>query len=83
MTEQKWKAMRIIIEKVSEEEWGQPYIARSVETQDKKEYVRLLRSPTEYERFHILDAEYHHKEKITEVVFNAVSWTKKREEIMQ
>jgi hypothetical protein len=73
--------MRIIIEKVSEEEWGAPYLARSVETKDKKEYLRLLSEPTEYESFHILDAEYYHKEQCSEVVFNAVSWTKKRDEI--
>ena len=73
--------MRIIIEKVSEEEWGQPYIARSVESKDKKEYIRLLRSPEEYESFHLLDAEYYHKEKVTEVAYQAVSWTKKRKEI--
>ena len=73
--------MRIIIEKVSEEEWGQPYIARSVESKDKKEYIRLLRSPEEYERFHLLDAEYYHNEKCSEVVYQAVSWTKKRKEI--
>jgi hypothetical protein len=73
--------MRIIIERVSEEKWGAPYIARSVENKDKKEYLRLLRDPTEYESFHIHDAEYYHKEKISEVVFNAVSWTKTREEI--
>jgi hypothetical protein len=72
--------MRIIIEKVYAE-WGSAYLARSVETKDKKEYTRFLSSPEEYERFHIMDAEYYHKEKITEVVFNAVSWTKKREEI--
>ena len=72
--------MRIIIERVSEE-WGSPYLARSVETKDKKEYLRFLSCPTEYESFYLLDAEYYHKEKITEVVFNAVSWTKKREEI--
>jgi len=80
VTEQEWKAMRIIIEKVSEEEWGQPYIARSVETKDKKEYVRLLRFPEEYESFHILDAEYYHKEKISEVVFPCGTLTKKRDE---
>ncbi len=61
--------MRIIIEKVSEEKYGAPYLARSVETKDKKEYLRLLSEPTEYERFHILDVEYYHKEKISEVVF--------------
>ena len=65
--------MRIIIEKVSEEEWGAPYLARSVETKDKKEYLRFLSCPTEYESFHLKDAEYYHKEEITEVVFNAVS----------
>jgi hypothetical protein len=72
--------MRIIIERVSEE-WGSAYLARSVETKDKKEYLRFLGCPTEYESFHLKDAEYYHKEEITEVVFNAVSWTKKREEI--
>jgi hypothetical protein len=72
--------MRIIIEKVSEEKWGVPYIARSVETKDKKEYLRLLRKPTEYESFHILDAEYFHKEKISEVVFPCGSLTKTRDE---
>ena len=73
--------MRIIIEKVPEEEWGQPYIARSVETKDKKEYITLLRSPEEYQSFHLLDVEYYHNERCSEVVYQAVSWTKKRKEI--
>jgi hypothetical protein len=73
--------MRIIIEKVSEEEWGQPYIARSVESKDKKEYIRLLRSPEEYERFHLLDVEYYHNEKCSEVAYQSFSCIKKREEI--
>jgi hypothetical protein len=73
--------MRIIIERVSVKEYGSPYIARSVETKDKKEYLRFLSCPTEYESFHLSDAEYYHKEQCSEVVFNAVSWTKKREEI--
>jgi hypothetical protein len=75
--------MRVIIEKVSEKLWGEPYLARSVETKDKKEYSRLLSNPTGYERFLILDVEYYHKEKCTEVVFHDGSWTKTREEIMK
>jgi hypothetical protein len=73
--------MRIIIERVSEE-WGSPYLARSVETKDKKEYLRFLSCPTEYAGFHLKDAEYYHKEQCSEVVFNAVSWSKTRKEII-
>ena len=72
--------MRIIIERFCEEGDIQ-YIARSVESKDKKEYIRLLRSPEEYESFHLHGVEYYHKEKCSEVVYQAVSWTKKREEI--
>ena len=75
--------MRIIIEKVSEEEWGAPFLARSIETKDKREYKRLLYSPEEYQSFHLHDVEYYHKEKATEIVYRAVSWTKKREEIIK
>jgi len=70
--------MKIIIEKVSEEEYGVSYLARSIESKDKKEYLRLLTHFTEYENWHIRDVEYFHKEKCLEIILIKHPWKIKR-----
>ena len=75
--------MKIIIEEVSEEKYGVPYMARSVESKDKKQYTRLLENPKHFEKFFIFDVEFYHKEKLSEIIFNPVPWAKKRNEFIK
>tara|TARA_R110002126_G_scaffold204998_1_gene352316 strand:- start:234 stop:467 length:234 start_codon:yes stop_codon:yes gene_type:complete len=70
--------MKIIIEKAPEEYGECSYMARSIESKDKKIYTRLLGHFTEYENWHIHDVEYFHKEKCLEIILPEHPWKIKR-----
>ena len=73
--------MKVIIEKAPEE-YGGGFLARSIESKDKKTYTRFLDHFTEYQNWHIHDLEYFHKEKCLEIILPEHPWkiTRKSDE---